>query len=191
MNRIELITLSMYRLGGDAKSLDIEDIAMEASRISPDTFAWRKYKDQINLELVGFAVRDGKKEKYGKLISGSHATGWRLTVHGQELGRQLEEETTESGQDIDVIPVRSKAIEKSRIEKELVRALSSNAYVEWNETGEVGEQSMIKLLKINAYTSNDLLEIKKTRLATCKGVDDEADQFIDYVLTYKFGKIDE
>ena len=64
MNRIELITLSMYRLGGDAKSLDIEDIAMEASRISPDTFAWRKYKDQINLELVGFAVRDGKKEKW-------------------------------------------------------------------------------------------------------------------------------
>ena len=46
----------------------------------------------------------------------------------------------------------------------------------------MSESALNSLLKINAYTSDELLQIKKTRLARCKGITEEMDSFLDKVL---------
>jgi hypothetical protein len=179
---MEFAVLAMYRLGGDSKALDAEDIAMQCHSISPTTFAWRKYKNQINLELVGFAIRDAKKVKYGSLVSGSHAKGWRLTVPGQLAGRVLDDSYKQDSAGALPGKTRARSVDEKRIEREFKRVVESAAFQEWETNAEASEKARQNLLRINPYTSDDLLEVKKTRLALCRGLNDGVDQFIDYIL---------
>ena len=183
MNKMELAVLAMFRLGGDSKALDAEDIAMQCHKISPTTFVWRKYKNQINLELVGFAIRDAKKEKYGKLVSGSHAQGWRLTLAGQQIGRELDVANRKDSTATLPKETRARSVEEKRIEREFKRIIESVAFQEWENNSKVSEKAKQGILRINPYTSEDLLEVKKTRLALCKGLDKDVDNFIEYILT--------
>jgi hypothetical protein len=52
--------------------------------------SWRKYPDQINLELIRVFLSDAKKKKHGLLL-GAGKTGWRLTQAGLDWA---EKETT-------------------------------------------------------------------------------------------------
>src|SRR4051794_5780323 len=79
-SQAELVTLAVYRLGGAQRAVDTEDIAVEANKLAPGRFSWRKYPDQINLELIRVHLSDAKKRN-GMLI-GAGRTGWRLTQEG-------------------------------------------------------------------------------------------------------------
>lgn len=182
MNRVDVILRAMLNLGGDAKALDMEDIAIECRRLSPDTFAWRKYPSQINLELVAVTLRDAKKPKYGTLVSGGQARGWRLTENGLSMASSVEEDAA-GGK---VTPAKPRApfrgAEGKKIRREHDRVLSSSAYKSWVSSGQSSAQELHELLKINAYTSDELITIKKTRLARCRGISSELDNFIDYLM---------
>ena len=51
-SQAEMVTLAVYRLGGAQRAVDTEDVAVEAHKLAPGRFSWRKYPDQINLELI-------------------------------------------------------------------------------------------------------------------------------------------
>ncbi|MEK7706074.1 MAG: hypothetical protein AAB426_14025 [Myxococcota bacterium] len=72
----------MYLLGGDAERVDTEDVAVRASQLIPGRFAWRKYPEQINIEVVRAALSDAKKPQKGALLLGSGVLGWSLTPAG-------------------------------------------------------------------------------------------------------------
>ena len=182
MKKYELIVLAMHSLNGGDIALDIEDIAMKSEEISPGTFAWRKYKFHINLELVGFAVRDAKKEKYGAYVIGTHAKGWRLTSEGVKLGQEL---CADGLQNVEVNPTRDNTIQAKRISKELTRLLDSKAYLEWTASKKSLTKSLSQLLKINTYSSDELVKIKISRLAKLRGSSPEIDSFLDYLETQK------
>lgn len=75
-----IVVLAVFQLGGDSKYVDTEDIAIQSHQIAPGRFAWRKYLQQVNLELVRVALNDAKQKK--GLVLGSGNTGWMLTPSG-------------------------------------------------------------------------------------------------------------
>ena len=78
----ELVTLAAYLLGGDAKLIDTEDVAVKVNEIAPGRFAWRKYPDQINKHTVQARLFDARSPKKGAYLIGSDRKGWMLTPNG-------------------------------------------------------------------------------------------------------------
>ena len=182
MNRVEIVILAMLRLGGDSKGLDMEDVAVECHRLSPKMFSWRKYPDQINLILVANAMSDAKRSRNGELVNGGQNQGWRLTMAGQEWAQELANANTASQPNEPISVPEFRGADGKRIKQEFSRILHSEAFIEWKDKGSVSESATNSLLKINAYTSDELLEIKKTRLARCRGITKEMDSFLKIVL---------
>ena len=78
----EIVVLAAYLVGGRFRHVDTEDVAVQANKIAPGRFNWRKYKDQINIENLRAFLSDAKKPKYGVYIIGSGKAGWLLTEAG-------------------------------------------------------------------------------------------------------------
>jgi hypothetical protein len=86
----EIVTLAVFLLGGTARPVDMEDVAIKANEneIAPGRFAWRKYKNQINLDAVRRRLWDAKLPKLGyRFLRGSEGEGWLLTESGAEFCR--------------------------------------------------------------------------------------------------------
>ena len=88
VSQTEVVTLATYLLGGAQKAIDTEDIAVEAHRLAPGRFSWKKYPDQINLELVRVYLSDAPRDK-GVLLLGSGRTG------GDDAGRKWAKESAQ------------------------------------------------------------------------------------------------
>src|ERR1700731_4921954 len=78
----ELVVVAAFLAGAQNASVDTEDIAVKANELAPGRFAWRKYKDQINIDAVRKRLWDAAKPEKGGLLIGSEKTGWRLTKAG-------------------------------------------------------------------------------------------------------------
>lgn len=78
----ELVTLATYLAGGTSAYADTEDIAIKANEIAPGRFAWRKYKQQINIDTVRKRLWDATKSEKGGYLIGSERGGWLLTQAG-------------------------------------------------------------------------------------------------------------
>ncbi|MGH9970337.1 MAG: hypothetical protein ACREBG_21450 [Pyrinomonadaceae bacterium] len=81
----EIVTLVVFLLGGEARYVETEDIAIKANELAPGRFTWRKYPQQINIENVRAFLSDAKKVKNGGLVNGSGSKGWMLTERGCEF----------------------------------------------------------------------------------------------------------
>ena len=86
----QVVAISLYLLGGDARVLDAEDIAIKTRDMFPGRFAWRKYADQVNLEAVKRELSRATEVKHGALIKGSRKHGWLLTEAGVRFAREAE-----------------------------------------------------------------------------------------------------
>jgi hypothetical protein len=72
----ELVVVAAFLAGAQNASADTEDIAVKANELAPGRFAWRKYKDQINIEAVRKRLWDAAKAEKGGLLIGSEKTGF-------------------------------------------------------------------------------------------------------------------
>lgn len=84
----EIVALATYLVGGDRKGVDTEDVAMKVAEIAPGRFSWRKYKDQIDLELIYKHLWALTKPEKGAYVTGSKAEGWMLTLAGTAFAEQ-------------------------------------------------------------------------------------------------------
>lgn len=89
LSNVDLVTLAVYSLGGSSERIDTEDIAKRAHELAPGRLVWRKYPDQINLELVRVYLSDAKKAVHGAFIIGSGRSGWMLTERGTARAAEL------------------------------------------------------------------------------------------------------
>ncbi len=83
----EIVVVAVFLLGGDARHVDTEDIAVKANEIAPGRFVWRKYSDQINIETVRKRLWDAMREDKGAFLIGSEKEGWMLTERGLVFAR--------------------------------------------------------------------------------------------------------
>jgi hypothetical protein len=159
----EIITIALYLLGGDRVFVSTEDIAVKANELAPGRFTWRKYKDQINLELIRVHLSAVKKS-HGVLVHGSGSKGWMLTRAGLAGA-------TEAAQEIDPrLSARAPMTlaERHRLAIERARMLDSGAYDRWRAgSGErPTRREAEELFKVDDYVTGAARERKIERALT-------------------------
>lgn len=179
----EVVTWAVSLLGGDQRRIDTEDVAVKAFQLARERFSWRKYPEQINLELVRVYLSDAKKPEHGELLTGSGRTGWSLTRKGlawinsarsrlQELG------TSEPKRGAS----RAGSVDSSRHDRERKRILTLPAWARWSE----GDKSVVlaearEVFRLDSYATASVREAKLTRLRAMFGDDKELSAFLTHL----------
>ena len=82
-SNLEIVTLTVYLLGGESNYVDLEDVAIKVNELAPGRFAWKKYPDQINIEHVRTSLSDAKKSENGGYVLGSVDEGFVSELEGR------------------------------------------------------------------------------------------------------------
>ncbi len=182
MTQPQLVAVALYLLEGDRTVVDTEDVAIRVHQLAPGRFSWRKYPDQINLELVRVALSDACKGGGDALVSGTGKSGWSLTVTGRrwaienieriavaDLGRERQQRTAGS-------------IDERRWHRERVRVLATDAWHQWSQTHErlaITREAAAELFRVDRYVVGRAREMKVNRLRETFAEDGELAPFLD------------
>lgn len=146
----ELVTTALFLLGGDKQAYDTEDIAIKAAEIAPGKFSWRKYRDNIDLDLVRSALKNAKIEL--KYVVGSQKKGWMLSSTGFQFARDSRKKSW--AKPIEREPER----EQLQVNKEKERLFASEAYRYFMDNGEAGIEKMPKVIIDDFFRINDYVK---------------------------------
>lgn len=182
-SQTEVVTLAVFLLGGDQRAIDTEDIAFRAHQMAPGRFSWKKYPDQINLELVRVYLSDAKKPDKGKLLIGSGRTGWRLTQRGlkwaQGAARRVKNFQTSRTRE----QSRSGSIDEQRWRRERTRLQGTNAWKIWSSgQRDISFADAKEVFRIDSYAKGDLREAKLTRVTSLFSEDRELAPFLEHLV---------
>jgi hypothetical protein len=178
----ELVALALYVQGGGGRVVDTEDVAVFAHEIAPGRFSWRKYPDQINVELVRVALSDARKRENGSLVTGTGRSGWSLTAAGQRwaeanaprlLGRDLTKHRAERS---------AGSVDERRWQRERVRILTTDAWRQWSaghDASDITREAAHDLFRIDRYVVGRARELKVNRLREMFGDDDNLAPFVE------------
>ena len=178
-SQFEVVTLAVFLLGGDKRPVDTEDVAVKAHELAPGRFAWRKYPDQINLELIRVSLSDAKKPKNGAMLDGSGDTGWSLTPDGFQWAKKAA--AVLPGQDLQRRREdgRGGGVEEQRWRRERERILRTKAWEAWSSgRRDVSVRDAEDVFRIDAYAVGRMRSLKITRL---RSLFDEADQIQEFL----------
>ncbi len=179
----EVVTLAVYLLGGDQRAIDTEDIAVKAHTLAPGRFSWRKYPDQINLELIRVYLSDAKKRDKGEMLIGSGKTGWRLSQNGLKWAQRAAASMGSATAGRSRQQSRSGSIDEQRWRRERSRLRSTSAWQKWfSGDREITRLEANQVFRIDSYAKGDLREAKITRVSALFNEDDELKPFIDFVV---------
>ncbi|WP_374652302.1 hypothetical protein [Dongia sp.] len=124
MAQSDIVAIAAYMAGAAKKRVDMEDIAVKANEIAPGRFTWRKYKEQIDLELIYKHLWDLTKPDHGSYVTGTKNEGWMLTLAGTTFA----EKTVETVERMNLGKVRLTKADEQRMKRDRVRMLSEPAY---------------------------------------------------------------
>ena len=183
LSQTEVVTLAAYLLGGAQRAIDTEDIAVEAQRLAPGRFSWRKYPDQINLELVRVYLSDAKKSDKGELLIGSGRTGWRLTQRGLKWAQRAAKNIKNIQTSRTRAQSRSGSIDEQRWRRERSRIQATRAWMMWIEgKRDIPKADAKAIFRIDSYAKGDLREAKITRVRSLFLEDKELGPFLDHLI---------
>ncbi len=178
LSSIETVVLAVGQLGGSGRSIDTEDVAVQCNELVPGMFAWRKYPQQINLELVRVALSDAKKEKNGGLLIGSGREGWRLSERGLSWFQQSGPEPRASAPDWTDDRRSAGSIDVVRKEREKRRIVGTQAWAKWSRRDSVTRLDAMQVFRIDEYSNAKIIEIKIVRLKSLFESEDEIVKFL-------------
>jgi len=179
----ELVTWAVSLLGGDQRRIDTEDVAVKVFQLAPKRFCWRKYPEQINLELVRVYLSDAKKPEHGGLLTGSGRTGWSLTRRGLEWIRSAHSRLQSLGiSEPQRRGSRAGSIDSNRRDRERKRILTLPAWIRWSK----GDKSVVlmearEVFRLDSYSTAAGREAKLTRLRAMFEDDEELSLFLRQV----------
>ena len=183
LSQTEVVTLVVFLLGGDQRAIDTEDIAIRAHQLAPGRFSWRKYPEQINLELVRVYLSDAKKPDKGKTLIGSGRTGWRLTQRGLKWAEATSHKSKNLQTSRTRAQSRSGSIDEQRWRRERVRLQSTDAWRAWvNGERDIPFGNAKEVFRIDSYAKGDLREAKLTRVTSLFSDDDELKPFLEHLV---------
>jgi hypothetical protein len=152
-----LATPATYLFRVARKAIDTEDIVVEAHRLAPERFSWKKYPDQINLELIRVYLSDAKKSDKGVLLLGSGRTGWRLTQNGVKWAEQAARNFENIQIDRTCAQLRSGSIDEQRWRRERSRIRATHAWKMWAEgKRDIPQADAKAIFRIDSYAKGDL-----------------------------------
>ena len=179
--QMEVVTLAVHVLGGAQRPIDTEDIAVRAHQLAPGRFSWRKYSDQINLELIRVSLSHAKTQ--GALVLGSGRTGWRLTQKGLKWAEQAARKIGQVDTSRSRAELRSGSVDEQRWRRERSRLVSTAAWSGWTSNShDISAAEAKEVFRIDSYAIGDLREAKITRLRSLFSEDDEVAPFLDHLI---------
>lgn len=189
LSQAELVTLAVYLLEGAKRAVDTEDAAVKAHELAPGRFAWRKYPEQINLELVRVYLSDAKKPGKGALLSGSGRTGWMLTQAGYEWARQAAPQAEGMNLARGREESHSGSIDENRWRRERARIVSTAAWDRWTRgERELSHKEVSEVFRIDSYAIGRLRESKITRLRSLFEEDEKIALFLAHAAELLHGR---
>jgi hypothetical protein len=174
----EVVTLAVYLLGGEREPVDTEDVAKRANEIAPGRFTWRKYKDQINLEVVRVYLSDAKKKAKGEYLIGSGNTGWSLSEAGLAFAREHAGavETLVAAE-----PRRNVGQDRVRQQRERARLLATEAYakIAAGRPNDLTRRDAESFFRIDSYVQGEARRRRIATIANAHGDDPELGPVIE------------
>lgn len=160
LSNVDVVILAVHQLGGLSVAQDTEDIAVEADRLAPGRFRWRKYPEFISDHLIGASLSDAKKPKNGHLLAGDGTKGWRLTVDGAKVAAGL------SNSDLNPSRNRKDRELERRFKLEANRLTDSPAWEKYSAGRAVARRDAEGVFRVGDYTKGDRREemIERVRL---------------------------
>jgi hypothetical protein len=179
LTHTELVTWAVYLLGGDQKRIDTEDVAAKVYEMAPKRFSWRKYPEQINLELVRVYLSDAKKFAKGGLLDGSGRGGWSLTRNGLAWLHSARLRLGDFQSGAYDRQSRAGSVDANRQDRERKRVLSLAAWTRWasGDRAVVAEEAR-EVFRIDSYATTAVREAKMTRLQAMFKEDEEISSFL-------------
>lgn len=179
LTQTEIVTWAVYLLGGAQKRVDTEDVAVKVFGLAPKRFSWRKYPDQIDLELVRVYLSAAKDVEHGELLVGSGRTGWSLTRKGLMWVRSAGAELPKRHQIASDRQSRAGSIDATRRARERKRILSMPAWSRWAN----GDRSIVmdearEIFRIDSYSTAPVRDAKITRMRAMFSDDEQISAFL-------------
>lgn len=179
LSQSEIVTLAVYLLGGANDAVDTEDAAFKANELAPGRFTWRKYPEQINLELIRVYLSDAKKAAKGTLLIGTGRTGWKLTQKGLKWAHEAEKSLSQLDLGRQRKDSRSGSVDENRWRRERARIVSTEAWIRWNQSDQdLSAREAEEVFRIDSYSVGTLRETKITRALSLFADDDEIAPFL-------------
>lgn len=174
-------------MGGAITPVHTEDAAVVAHKLHADHFAWRKYPQHINLELVRVTLSDAKKPQNGTLIDGNGAHGWGLTDAGSKLvARLLVDPLLREIVEDPAISINApgEATGVSRAATERRRIMATAAWRAWQSGArQISESDAKGVFRVDAYVTGGHLASKVDRLREMFKSDIELRNFLEAAAT--------
>jgi hypothetical protein len=181
------VTLAVYLLGGSDRFVDTEEVAMKTHELSPGRFSWRKYPEQINLELVRVRLSEAKSEAHGGLIRGSTPRGWTLTAKGLEWASSISVDPVEP--DLGSPRMRGGSVDAQRGDRERARMVACSAWGKWpHHADDISLREAQEVFRIDSYATDDLRVTKIDRLRKRFSGDPEFAKFIEHLVNIILAK---
>lgn len=177
LSLLETVALALWHLGGDQHPIDTEDVAMKANELAPHAFTWRKYPDQINLELIRVNLSDAKLK--AGLVSGGGRDGWSLTTRGASWAKQNAQLLAGPAQRTRA-ERRSGSIDEVRWRRERERILATPAWSQWRvDPTTVKPRQADDVFRIDTYAVGRIRDLKVNRLRELFDTDAEVKPFLE------------
>jgi hypothetical protein len=182
LTKRQVAAYAVFLLGGAERAVDTEDIAVRAAELLPGAFSWRKYPEQINLELVRAVLSDSKKPQFGGLLHGTGSEGWRLSNAGVVWATEIEKQVR-SGRKIDQGQTEPWAgsSDARRATREVERVKTSLAWQQWKGGLQVTAAAAMQLFRIDDYSDGRMRDIKVARMRRLVSQDPDATNLIEFL----------
>jgi hypothetical protein len=135
----EIAVIATYLVGGQYRHADTEDIAIKANEIAPGRFTWRKYKKQVNIDIVRKRLWDAILPNKGAYLIGSERNGWLLTERGIAFAKGH----AANLESVDLSKTRRSAKEKAWVNRERERMTGELAFEKFMD-GEIDSVTSVE-----------------------------------------------
>lgn len=162
--------------------VDTEDVAFKLNELAPGRFSWRKYPDQINLELVRVALSDARKTDNGRLVAGKGKSGWSLTADGQRWAEKNASRILDADLTTERAERTAGSVDERRWQRERSRLLATDAWQQWTaeaDAAAITGEAACELFRIDRYVVGRARDIKINRLREIFAEDDALKRFIE------------
>jgi hypothetical protein len=174
----ELVTLAVYLVGGDTQEVDTEDVAVKVDELAPGRFCWRKYKDQINIEIIRACLSNAKKKTHGGFLTGTGTTGWLLTRAGLDFAVANVHRVADAAAPVE----RLSQDERRWRRNEQARVAASDAFQKFSggDRAQVTMRDVETVFRLNEYIVGEARQKKVQRIVNALAADEEIGSAVQF-----------